>query len=368
MELTNFKLIEKDFIENPRSLKVLAEDYNTTVKKVKQIFSENYYYFDGGVSPERSIKNHDALVYWINNQNELVYSIARKFEVNGDSLMRKIKKLGYEPIKQTDPKFNVHIFDTIDTEEKAYWLGFIWADGCVYKAPLNNGKYTAYNFELGLSYNDYDHLIKFKNFIECSKDIYIDECKKPQINPDKTYKRCRICLTNQYFWNSLVKLGCNPDKTHVCYFPERAIFKSESLIYDFIRGFIDGDGCLSWGNNGTKRIPQLSILGTPEMLIGICHYLGFNSFNKCTDTEVIKSLKYNGNKAIKIEKKLYESATIYLNRKYERFLEHCRFVEESTKELQTNIGESCDANTEISIETKESIPSYSVEIEPEKSE
>ena len=66
MELTNFKLIEKDFIENPRSVKTLAEDYNTTVEKIKQIFSENYYYFNG-VSPERTIKNHNALVYWINN-------------------------------------------------------------------------------------------------------------------------------------------------------------------------------------------------------------------------------------------------------------------------------------------------------------
>lgn len=366
MELTNFKLIEKDFIENPRSAKTLAEDYNTTVEKIKQIFSENYYYFNS-VSPERTIKNHNALIYWINNQNELVYSVAKKFEISGEGLMKKVRELGYNPIKQTDPKFNVHIFDSIDTEEKAYWLGFIWADGCIYKAPLNNGKYTSYNFELGLSYNDYDHLVKFKNFIECSKDIYIDEQKKPKINPDKTYKRCRICLTNQYFWNSLVKLGCSSDKTHICHFPERDIFKSESLIYDFIRGYVDGDGCLSWGSPGQK-LPQLSILGTPEMLIGICHYLGFNSLSKCTDTEVIKSLKYTRNKAVRIERKLYESATIYLNRKYERFLEHCRSVEESAEELQTNIGEGCDVNTEISTEIKESVPSYSIGVEPDKSE
>ena len=104
------------------------------------------------------------------------------------------------------------------------------------------------------------------------------------------------------------------------------------------------------------------------MLIGICHYLGFNSLSKCTDTEVIKSLKYTRNKAVRIERKLYESATIYLNRKYERFLEHCRSVEESAEELQTNIGEGCDVNTEISTEIKESVPSYSIGVEPDKSE
>lgn len=43
-------------------------------------------------------------------------------------------------------------------------------------------------------------------------------------------------------------------------------------------------------------------------------------------------------------------------------------IEESLELLQTNIGEGCDANTEISMEIKESIPSYSIGIEPEKSE
>ena len=43
-------------------------------------------------------------------------------------------------------------------------------------------------------------------------------------------------------------------------------------------------------------------------------------------------------------------------------------IEESLELLQTNIGEGCDANTEISTETNESVPVYSVETEPEKSE
>lgn len=49
-------------------------------------------------------------------------------------------------------------------------------------------------------------------------------------------------------------------------------------------------------------------------------------------------------------------------------MEYCRLYEELYKELQTNIGEDCDVNPEISTETKESVSSYSVETEPEKSE
>ena len=46
----------------------------------------------------------------------------------------------------------------------------------------------------------------------------------------------------------------------------------------------------------------------------------------------------------------------------------CRSVKELTELLQTNIGEDCDVNTEISSEIKESEPSYSVEVEPNISE
>ena len=53
----------------------------------------------------------------------------------------------------------------------------------------------------------------------------------------------------------------------------------------------------------------------------------------------------------------------YLTRKYEHYKEICRLDMKISKGLQTNIGEGCDANTEISTEIKESVPSYSVETE-----
>ena len=55
--------------------------------------------------------------------------------------------------------------------------------------------------------------------------------------------------------------------------------------------------------------------------------------------------------AVRIMQYLYENATIYLDRKYEKYKEICRLYEESYRGLEGNIGEGCDANTEI---TKES--------------
>lgn len=58
----------------------------------------------------------------------------------------------------------------------------------------------------------------------------------------------------------------------------------------------------------------------------------------------------------------------FISSEYIPYKETAVPIEESSELLQTNIGEGCDANPEISTEIKESVPSYSVETEPEKSE
>ena len=61
-------------------------------------------------------------------------------------------------------------------------------------------------------------------------------------------------------------------------------------------------------------------------------------------------LKFSDLPSRKLARYLYENATIYLDRKYERFLEYCRLEEESSRRLSSNIGEGWDANPEISLE------------------
>ena len=59
----------------------------------------------------------------------------------------------------------------------------------------------------------------------------------------------------------------------------------------------------------------------------------------------------------KNNKLIYDNCTIYLNRKYEKFIYFRQLYEKSYRPIQTNIGEGCDANTEITTETKESVAS-----------
>ncbi len=48
-----------------------------------------------------------------------------------------------------------------------------------------------------------------------------------------------------------------------------------------------------------------------------------------------------------IARLLYSRATIYLDRKYNKYLEFCRLEEESSRRLLSKIGEGCDANPEV---------------------
>lgn len=66
--------------------------------------------------------------------------------------------------------------------------------------------------------------------------------------------------------------------------------------------------------------------------------------------------------------RLYKSSTIYLDRKYEKYLEYCRLYEKSNRLLETKIMEGCNANHEVNSEIKESESLQRIGIEPKKLE
>lgn len=47
---------------------------------------------------------------------------------------------------------------------------------------------------------------------------------------------------------------------------------------------------------------------------------------------------------------LYEGATIYLDRKYNKFLEFCHIEEESSNRKSSKLGEDWNVNTELTSE------------------
>lgn len=228
-------------------------------------------------------------------------------------------------------KIDETVFDIIDSEEKAYWLGMLYSDGCV----GDKG-----SVKLKLAAKDYDHVVKFKNFL---KDIRTDEeSVRPEIEKKdgKEHLQYYYLIYSKYLANSLSKLGCVPRKTHILKFPDENIFSNKNLIYDFIRGYVDGDGCI-YNRNGRLSI---DMAGTYEFLLGVKKYLPFPGIYSQGDTYRIRCCY---NKGDQIAYKLYEHATIFLDRKFLRYAALCKLHNSETSD---KIGESCDANAEVTPE------------------
>lgn len=295
------------------------------------------------------------------NQGVSLTKIALMFNTDRHTLSRGLNNLNIKVInRQNKTKFNENIFDVIDTEEKAYWLGFIFADGYISSSPLDVNKKSTYTFELSLSIVDIEHLYKFNKFMEHNKCNIKTSVSKQN---DKIFERCRWQIANKHLWNTLNSYGCTPKKSLTLEFPNKDIFKSSDLIKHFVRGYFDGDGCISYHKTNPKDInssysANCSIVGTFNFLSTLkeqleCLNIPCENIHIDTRNPNVNILKLSVNSSKKLFKLLYKDSSIYLNRKYKRaifFKENCRSAKELAELLQSENGEDCDVNTVLTSE------------------
>lgn len=260
------------------------------------------------------------------------YLLAKQMYLEGKSLTQIQKELNFErhklsyllqqdgiDIKLNGQKheYNETYFNCIDTEQKAYWLGFIYADGNV----INYGNYA---LKICLHYEDLEHVKKFEQVILKSNDTIVSEYMAKL--KGKEYPSAKILVNSKTVVEQLIKLGCVPDKSLVLKFPNNTIVP-DNLINHFIRGYFDGDGCITY-STGNKTSPLISFLGTKSFLDSLLDIFK----NLCTDYGAESLGQKKGQQAWEIKKckqdtckeiyeYLYKNATIYLKRKYDRFVE-----------------------------------------------
>lgn len=93
-----------------------------------------------------------------------ITKLSKKYNISAKTISDRLKSLGIKVINhQNKTKFNESIFDSIDSEEKAYWLGFIFADG--YISGYNSNGKNDFHFEISLKGSDKEHLDKFNVFM-----------------------------------------------------------------------------------------------------------------------------------------------------------------------------------------------------------
>lgn len=116
--------------------------------------------------------------------------------------------------------FNESYFERIDSHEKAYWLGFIYADGNIHENKL----------QIGLNNKDIEILNNFKKTIQSEHKLYKDG-----------HNETKFIVRSKRMCDDLNRLGVSPRKSLTLLPPTEDVVNKE-FINSFLLGYFDGDG------------------------------------------------------------------------------------------------------------------------------
>ena len=234
--------------------------------------------------------------------------IANQLNVSESFINKKLKELNItkrsNSIYRRRP-WNENFFNKIDTEEKAYWLGFLYADGCVHDKPNSQKLIT-------LVVKDKEVVEKFIKAIDGTFTV-----KKYSDNYG-------VYLTSKIMFNDLCKLGCVPRKSLILTFP----IINKELIHHFIRGYFDGDGTVFIANKQNKNKTTtvyksigIGICGTFGLLNILAQHapINFPKKDKRKEGNIWYSSTSGSKKALVFYNYLYKNATVWLDRKKNKF-------------------------------------------------
>lgn len=233
---------------------------------------------------------------------------------------------------------NEQFFDKIDTEAKAYVLGFFFADGCNHDlSDLDDG----YNHQNVISFTqleqDKDILDQIRSVMECNRPY------KEIVQKSNGNKKFTLAIVSDKLSSTLSKIGGTPRKSLTLEFPK---FISRELMPHFIRGYFDGDGSV-WNGKRKKMIVKderhpgktrekivhnvkFNFTGNPVFIEELQNYLiqelGFRktklNFSGKARSGTYCTMEYSGRKQMKkLFDFMYNNATIYGSRKYNKFQE-----------------------------------------------
>lgn len=216
--------------------------------------------------------------------------------------------------------FDIHAFDTIDTEEKAYWLGFLYADGCNYE--------PRYTVSLSLAEEDAAHVQRFADFLSLNRPMRYTAERTPQ-----SQRQACIVATDMHFSKRLHDLGMVSNKTLILRFPTQNQVPTH-LLRHFIRGYFDGDGSITKlkyrkGRDSHRPTYGASIVSTESFCQAVATIIHQHLAISCyTSTRFpernnsTRQISFGGNSQTeRFLDWLYQDAHEYLPRKYQRYLE-----------------------------------------------
>ena len=286
-----------------------------------------------GTRNKNLINNKDLIIKMYEVDRISTAAIGKKFNVTDHTVSSYLKSLGCNVSrKRSRTPILSNYFEKIDTQNKAYFLGLIAADGSVFQC--NKGKIV---FSISLIDKD---LLDLLSIEICGSDKLVREVKRKY--RDGSSKMYEIKFSDEIFTNNLISNGILINKTFTLDFPNI----DEEFISHYIRGYLDGDGTV-YKFSGKLFI---AFYGNKIFIPKLRDYL-FNNNILETKYAIIDrgnhcSIHISSKKAnLSMYNYIYNNSNIYLKRKKSIF-DFALCTSDGT-DASGNIGEGCNANTGI---------------------
>lgn len=247
-------------------------------------------------------KAYDLIV----NKKYSANKAAKELQIDCGTMRKRLKKKKGLTLLADGKKYvDSHFFDVIDSEKKAYWLGFLTADGYV-----NN------NTEISLCLAEVDkaHIESFK---EDLKSDHIISKKKTKLN-EKEFISYRISFKDKHMNEVLKSYGLTNNKSYDAYIPNCI---PNNLMKHYFRGLIDGDGSIM-NRSGAKHLFDISFCsGSNKMIEQFVSIIEKNLDVKMKIRKsrgLVEARLFNQVEIKLLLKWLYGESTIHLPRKYDK--------------------------------------------------
>lgn len=234
--------------------------------------------------------------------------LGKQHNVSDQAIYGLLKRYSIPIHSQTDSQrkytLNQHVFDRIDSEEKAYVLGLLGADG------YNNEQRGL--ISIHLKKDDEEILHKVNKVFGSNNTIKFTRSGN-SVNENKsdvTYLR----IYSKRISERLAALGIVQAKTEIYEFPE---WLDKKLFRHYLRGYFDGDGCFS-----NKKSIRFAYTGTVsfcnkvmKILKEECNIMTYSK-REYENKDYLTIFIHGENNLTKLIHFLYHDASIYLERKY----------------------------------------------------
>jgi len=256
-----------------------------------------------------NLKSKEKEICELYASGESSNKIAAKLQLSKSSVKKTLKNHG---VIIRDASFshqiygvNENIFENIDSHEKAYWVGFLTADGTI----------TGGRLKLALAVKDIKHLYAFKKFMGSTHPILTYKQLQGKTsavkNKEKDYYYAIIGFSNKKLIQDLSKYSITKRKSFTVKFGQNIPHK---YMCSYMAGLVDGDGFITVSNDNIhfgfvshEKFAQ----DFQNYLMKVCDL----QENKLADHENVKSVRYGGKQVKRILEFLYSDTPVFLERK-----------------------------------------------------